>query len=110
MPIGPTRRRRRFADRPPASREPATFVHRAWKLHFDDAHHSLVSVSIRAGIASGATADTVCRSVCFLPVGVSGSGTRLRTFVEKAAQATLVGDVFDDGGDRAGLLNSSRGA
>ena len=31
--------------------------------------------------------------------------TRLRNFVEKAAQATLVGDVFDDAATGQGLLN-----
>jgi hypothetical protein len=30
---------------------------------------------------------------------------RLRNFVEKAAQATLVGDVFDDAATGQGLLN-----
>lgn len=30
---------------------------------------------------------------------------RLRTFVEKAARATLVGDVFDDAATGQGLLN-----
>jgi hypothetical protein len=30
---------------------------------------------------------------------------RLRTFIDKAAQATLVGDVFDDAATGQGLLN-----
>ena len=33
------------------------------------------------------------------------SATRLRNFVEKAAQATLSGDVFDDAATGQGLLN-----
>ena len=30
---------------------------------------------------------------------------RLKTFIEKAAQATLIGDVFDDAATGQGLLN-----
>jgi hypothetical protein len=33
------------------------------------------------------------------------AAARLRNFVEKAAQATLVGDVFDDAATGQGLLN-----
>ena len=35
----------------------------------------------------------------------AGLPARLRNFVEKAAQATLVGDVFDDAATGQGLLN-----
>jgi hypothetical protein len=37
--------------------------------------------------------------------GFSQAAERLRNFVEKAAQATLVGDVFDDAATGQGLLN-----
>jgi hypothetical protein len=36
---------------------------------------------------------------------LDGAATRLKTFVERAAQATLVGDVFDDAATGQGLLN-----
>jgi hypothetical protein len=36
---------------------------------------------------------------------VESAGARLHNFVEKAAQATLVGDVFDDAATGQGLLN-----
>ena len=36
---------------------------------------------------------------------VDAAGERLRNFVEQAARATLVGDVFDDAATGQGLLN-----
>jgi hypothetical protein len=38
--------------------------------------------------------------------GLGPASERLRNFVQKAAQATLVGDVFDDAATGQGLLNS----
>ena len=37
--------------------------------------------------------------------GLAAASERLRNFVDKAAQATLVGDVFDDAATGQGLLN-----
>lgn len=36
---------------------------------------------------------------------LDSASLRLKTFIEKAAQATLVGDVFDDAATGQGLLN-----
>ncbi len=41
----------------------------------------------------------------FFLEGLAAAGERLRNFVEQAAQATLVGDVFDDAATGQGLLN-----
>ena len=41
----------------------------------------------------------------FFLEGVDAAGARLKNFVQKAAQATLVGDVFDDAATGQGLLN-----
>lgn len=41
----------------------------------------------------------------FFLSGMGAAGERLKNFVEKAAQATLVGDVFDDAATGQGLLN-----
>ncbi|MBA3969868.1 MAG: phosphoenolpyruvate kinase, partial [Gemmatimonadetes bacterium] len=41
----------------------------------------------------------------FFLEAVDAAGERLRNFVQKAAQATLVGDVFDDAATGQGLLN-----
>jgi hypothetical protein len=37
--------------------------------------------------------------------GLAQASVRLKTFMEKAAQATLIGDVFDDAATGQGLLN-----
>ena len=37
--------------------------------------------------------------------GLEAASRRLKSFTEKAAQATLVGDVFDDAATGQGLLN-----
>ena len=41
----------------------------------------------------------------FFLQGLSQASIRLKNFIEKAAQATLVGDVFDDAATGQGLLN-----
>ena len=41
----------------------------------------------------------------FFLEGLEAASLRLRRFVEQAAQATLVGDVFDDAATGQGLLN-----
>jgi hypothetical protein len=41
----------------------------------------------------------------FFLAGLEPQGARLKNFVERAAQATLVGDVFDDAATGQGLLN-----
>jgi len=41
----------------------------------------------------------------FFLEGLASAGERLKNFIEKAAQATLVGEVFDDAATGQGLLN-----
>ena len=61
------------------------------------------------GSASGAARDALCgASIQLLPRRASTPpGARLRNFVGKAAQATLVGDVFDDAATGQGCSTSS---
>ena len=81
-------------------------VHRAWRLHADNVRHSLV-----AGFYQGwdlHPAQLVSRFAAvfaFFLEGLDAASARLRNFVEKAAQATLVGNVFDDAATGQGLLN-----
>lgn len=81
-------------------------VHGAWRLHYDDVLHSL-----RGGFYQGwdlHPAQIVTRYAAlyaFFLTGVEAAGTRLRNFLDKAAQATLVGNVFDDAATGQGLLN-----
>jgi len=81
-------------------------VHGAWRMHFDDVRHSLAG-----GFYQGwdlHPAQLVSRYAAlysFFLEGIDAAGARLANFVNKAAQATLVGDVFDDAATGQGLLN-----
>jgi hypothetical protein len=81
-------------------------VHAAWRLHFDD-----VRLSLAGGFYQGwdlHPAQLVSRYAAlysFFLDGIDAAGARLQNFVRKAAQATLVGDVFDDAATGQGLLN-----
>jgi hypothetical protein len=81
-------------------------VHRAWKLHYDDARHSLEGGFYQGWDLHPAQLPTRYAAVfTFFLEGVDSAAERLRNFVSKAAQATLVGDVFDDAATGQGLLN-----
>ena len=87
-------------------RENLRSVHSAWRMHADDIRHSLVNgfyqgwdlhpaqLPSRYGAAYG-----------FFLEGLPAASERLKNFINKAAQATLVGDVFDDAATGQGLLN-----
>src|SRR5439155_18177459 len=81
-------------------------VHRAWKLHFDHIRHSLVTGFYQGWDLHPAQLPTRYAAVfTFFLEGLDAASERLRNFVEKAAQATLIGDVFDDAATGQGLLN-----
>ena len=81
-------------------------VHRAWRLHYDDAHQSLVNGFYQGWDLHPAQLPTRYAAVyAFFLTARPAATVRLRNFVEKAAQATLVGDVFDDAATGQGLLN-----
>ncbi len=81
-------------------------VHRAWKLHYDDVRWSLLNGLYQGWDLHPAQLVTRYLAVfAFFLESVDAAGARLRNFVQKAAQATLVGDVFDDAATGQGLLN-----
>lgn len=86
--------------------ENRTVVHRAWKLHYQHTRHSLVNAFYQGWDLHPAQFPTRYAAVyTFFLEGLDQASERLRNFVEKAAQATLVGDVFDDAATGQGLLN-----
>jgi citrate lyase beta subunit len=81
-------------------------VHRAWRLHFDDVSRSLSNGFYQGWDLHPAQLVTRYAAVfAFFLGGLDAAADRLRNFVEKAAQATLVGDVFDDAATGQALLN-----
>ena len=81
-------------------------VHRAWKLHYDHCRHSLANAFYQGWDLHPAQLATRYAAVfTFFLEGLEAASERLHNFVEKAAQATLIGDVFDDAATGQGLLN-----
>ncbi|MFN2453378.1 MAG: phosphoenolpyruvate kinase [Pyrinomonadaceae bacterium] len=81
-------------------------VHRAWKLHYEHVRHSLTNAFYQGWDLHPAQLPTRYAAVyTFFLEGLAAASERLRNFVAKAAQATLVGDVFDDAATGQGLLN-----
>jgi citrate lyase beta subunit len=81
-------------------------IHRAWKLHVDHVRHSLVHAYYQGWDLHPAQLPTRYAAVYdFFLSGLTAATERLRNFMEKAGQATLVGDVFDDAATGQGLLN-----
>ena len=81
-------------------------VHNAWRMHYEDVRHSLESGFYQGWDLHPAQLVTRYAAVyAFFLTGLEQQGARLRNFVERAAQATLVGDVFDDAATGQGLLN-----
>jgi citrate lyase beta subunit len=81
-------------------------VHRAWKAHFDDIQHSLVNGFYQGWDLHPAQLVTRYAAVyAFFFESLDAASERLRHFIARAAQATLVGEVFDDAATGQGLLN-----
>lgn len=81
-------------------------VHRAWKLHYDHIQHSLVNAFYQGWDLHPAQLPTRYAAIyAFFLESLDAASERLKNFVEKAAKATLVGDVFDDAATGQGLLN-----
>jgi hypothetical protein len=81
-------------------------IHRAWRIHFDDVTHSLTNGYYQGWDLHPAQLPSRYAAVYAFFLSARPAATaRLRNFVDKAAQATLVGDVFDDAATGQGLLN-----
>ncbi len=87
-------------------RENREVVHRVWKLNIEHLNHSLMNAYYQGWDLHPAQLPVRYAAVyTFFLEGLETASLRLKTFVEKAAQATLIGDVFDDAATGQGLLN-----
>jgi len=106
MPVGPHRAGAGSSLTAEQNEENRSVVHRAWKLHYDHIQHSLVGGFYQGWDLHPAQLPTRYAAVyAFFLESLDAASERLRNFVEKAAKATLVGDVFDDAATGQGLLN-----
>ena len=107
MPIPPHRSTK---DRPKRStvhlEENRVAVHRGWKLHYENVRRSMANGFYQGWDLHPAQLPARYAAVySFFLENLDLSAERLRNFVEKAAQATRVGQVFDDAAMAQGLLN-----
>lgn len=103
MPIGPHRGENLTAAQ---MQENTETVHRAWKKGYDHIRHSLWNGFYQGWDLNPAQFPMRYAAVyAFFLESYDDAVERLKTFVEKAARATLIGDVFDDAATGQGLLN-----
>jgi citrate lyase beta subunit len=106
LPVPP---HRASEDRPPNAAEVEAnrrAVHAAWKLHYDHVRHSLSHGFYQGWDLHPAQLPTRYAALyAFFLEGLDAASARLKNFVQKAGQATLVGEVFDDAATGQGLLN-----
>jgi citrate lyase beta subunit len=106
MPVGPHRAAPGGSLTSEEIHENVVAVHKAWKLHFDHVRNSLSTGYYQGWDLHPAQLPTRYAAVfSFFLEGLAPASARLKNFIEKAAQATLVGDVFDDAATGQGLLN-----
>lgn len=103
MPIGPHRGARLSAAQ---KKENTETVHRAWRKGYNHIRHSLWNGYYQGWDLNPAQLPMRYAAVfAFFLESYDDAVERLKTFVEKAARATLIGDVFDDAATGQGLLN-----
>jgi hypothetical protein len=106
LPVGPHRAAEGGTLSNEQQQQNREAVYAAWRLGFEDNMHSL-----RNGFYQGwdlHPAQFVTRYAAvyyFFLGGLTSASNRLKAFVEKAALASLHGDVFDDAATGQGLLN-----
>jgi citrate lyase beta subunit len=103
MPVAP---HRGTALSPEQLAENRQAVYGAWQLAHRHIRHSLEGGYYQGWDLHPAQLP-VRYATCyaFFLEGLASAGERLKNFIEKAAQATLVGEVFDDAATGQGLLN-----
>ena len=106
LPAPPHRAEKGKRLTPAQRNENRDAVHRAWRLHYSHIQHSLITAYYQGWDLHPAQLPTRYAAVYyFFLEGLDSAAARLKNFVEKAAKATLVGDVFDDAATGQGLLN-----
>jgi hypothetical protein len=81
-------------------------VHDAWRLAYGHIGHSLVNGFYQGwDLHPGQIPIRYAACYAFFLEGLEAASERLSNFIDKAAQATLVGLVFDDAATGQGLLN-----
>jgi len=81
-------------------------IYKAWRLYQGNVRHSLEGAFYQGWDLHPAQLPVrYAATYAFFLEGLAPAAERLSNFIQKAAQATLVGDVFDDAATGQGLLN-----
>ncbi|MEO6070224.1 MAG: phosphoenolpyruvate kinase [Chitinophagaceae bacterium] len=103
MPIGPHRGENLTEEQ---LAENKAVVHRSWKKGYDHIRHSLWNGFYQGWDLNPAQLPMRYAAVfAFFLESYDDAVARLKAFVDKAARASLMGDVFDDAATGQGLLN-----
>lgn len=106
MPVGPHKAAAGKKLTPKQKTENREVVHKAWQLSYSHITHSLKHAYYQGWDLHPAQLPVRYAAVyAFFLEGYEPAADRLRLFLEKAGQATLLGDVFDDAATGQGLLN-----
>jgi hypothetical protein len=102
MPIGPHRQ-------PTTSQQQAenqAVVHAGWRTHYENIRHSLAHGYYQGWDLHPAQLPIRYAAMyAFFLENLPDASRRLQSFIERAAQASLVGNTFDDAATGQGLLN-----
>jgi citrate lyase beta subunit len=91
---------------PRQAQENRTSVHHAWRIHFEHVRRALELGFYQGWDVHPAQLPSRYAAVySFFLENLEFTAERLRNFIEKAAQATRLGRVFDDAAVAQGLLN-----
>ncbi len=111
MPIPPHRAKDGAQPTLKETEDNRAAMHRAWKIHFENIGRSLAQGFYQGWDLHPAQLPSRYAAVYLFFLGnLEPAAERLRNFVEKAAQATRVGQVFDDAAMAQGLMNYFRQA
>jgi len=89
----------------PVGSDPANF-HKAWRLSYKHIRHSLATGFYQGwDLHPNQLPVRYAATYAFFLEALDSASERLKGFIEKAAKATLLGDVFDDAATGQGLLN-----
>ena len=106
MPIGPHKGTKEAHLTALQMDENRTVVHSAWNLHYNNIMHSLRHAYYQGwDLNPGQLPVRYAAIYTFFLNGLQDASARLNAFLNKAAQATLVGNTFDDAATGKGLLN-----
>ncbi|HKG95083.1 MAG TPA: hypothetical protein VKA84_24410 [Gemmatimonadaceae bacterium] len=106
IPVAPHRPQGSAALTARDEEENRAAVHRAWRMHYEDVRHSLESGFYQGWDLHPAQLVTRYAALyAFFLGGLGAQGERLRSFVARASQATVVGELFDDAATGQAMLN-----